>query len=100
LDFCAIAKPRALFLFFWGGEGLSLQAKQHSTPPKKPRACLSQAPTKRGVCASLPAASRSALYSLLPVDSRRDPRRTTSHDPRRRRTQHPSCYLLSRVGLS
>jgi hypothetical protein len=40
--------------FFW--EGLSLQAKQRSAPPKKPRACLSQAPTKRGVCASLPAA--------------------------------------------
>ena len=46
--------------FFW--EGLSLQAKQRSAPPKKPRACLSQAPTKRGVCASLPAA-------LLPVDA-------------------------------
>jgi hypothetical protein len=41
---------------------LSLQAKQRSAPPKKPRACLSQAPTKRGVCASLPAA-------LLPVDA-------------------------------
>jgi hypothetical protein len=49
------------FLVFFG-EGLSLQAKQRSAPPKKPRACLSQAPTKRGVCASLPAA-------LLPVDA-------------------------------
>jgi hypothetical protein len=43
-------------------EGLSLQAKQRSAPPKKTRACLSQAPTKRGVCASLPAA-------ILPVDA-------------------------------
>jgi hypothetical protein len=33
-----------------------------AAPPKKTRACLSQAPTKRGVCASLPAA-------LLPVDT-------------------------------
>ena len=52
-------------VFFWAfsfWEGLSLQAKQRSAPPKKPRACLSQAPTKRGVCASLPAA-------LLPVDA-------------------------------
>jgi hypothetical protein len=37
------------------GEGLSLQAKQRSARPKKTRACLSQAPAKRGVCASLPA---------------------------------------------
>jgi hypothetical protein len=44
-------------------EGLSLQDKQRSVPPKKTRACLSQAPTKRGVCASLPAAL------LLPVDA-------------------------------
>jgi hypothetical protein len=43
-------------------EGLSLQAKQRSAPPKKTRACLSQAPAKRGVCASVPAA-------LLPVDA-------------------------------
>jgi hypothetical protein len=50
----------AFFSFFW--EGLSLQAKQRSAPPQKPRVCLSQAPTKRGVCASLPAA-------LLPVDA-------------------------------
>jgi hypothetical protein len=49
-----------LSFFFW--EGLSLQAKQRSAPPIKPRACLSQAPAKRGVCASLPAA-------LLPVDA-------------------------------
>jgi hypothetical protein len=41
---------------------LSLQAKQRNSPPKTPRACLSQAPTKRGVCASPPAA-------LLPVDA-------------------------------
>jgi hypothetical protein len=55
-----VDRKKALFflLFFW--EGLSLQAKQRSAPPQKPRACLSQAPTKRGVCASLPAA-------LLPV---------------------------------
>jgi hypothetical protein len=50
----------SLPFFFW--EGLSLQAKQRSAPPQKPRACLSQAPTKRGVCTSLPAA-------LLPVDA-------------------------------
>jgi hypothetical protein len=65
------------FFFLWEGlslqvkqrtafflrEGLSLQAKQRSAPPpQKPRACLSQAPTKRGVCASVPAA-------LLPVDA-------------------------------
>jgi hypothetical protein len=49
--------------FFSFLEGLSLQAKQRSEPPKKTRACLSQgAPTKRGVCASPPAA-------LLPVDA-------------------------------
>jgi hypothetical protein len=30
-------------------EGLSLQAEQRSAPPKNPRVCLSQAPTKRGV---------------------------------------------------
>ena len=54
------AKMFEVLFFFW--EGLSLQAKQRSAPPKKPRACLSQAPTKRGVCASLPAA-------LLPVDA-------------------------------
>jgi hypothetical protein len=41
---------------------LSLQAKQRSAPPKKPRACPSQATAKRGVRASLPAA-------LLPVDA-------------------------------
>jgi hypothetical protein len=53
--------PRPLLVFFFW-EGLSLQAKQRSAPPQKPRACFSQAPTKRGVCASLPAA-------LLPVDA-------------------------------
>jgi hypothetical protein len=58
--YAAKAQEDLLLLFFW--EGLSLQAKQRSAPPKKPRACLSQAPTKRGVCASLPAA-------LLPVDA-------------------------------
>jgi hypothetical protein len=47
-------------VFFW--EGLSQQAKQRSAPPKEPRACLSQAPAKRGVCAFVPAA-------LLPVDA-------------------------------
>jgi hypothetical protein len=64
-----VLRHRARFLvmqkgmsFLFVGEGLSLQAKQRSAPPKKPRACLSQAPTKRGVCASLPAA-------LLPVDA-------------------------------
>jgi hypothetical protein len=46
---CDFQKKRRFVL----GEGLSLQAKQRSAPPKKPRACLSQAPTKRGVCASL-----------------------------------------------
>jgi hypothetical protein len=44
-----------LQLLLW--EELSLQAKQRSAPPPKPRG-----PTKRGVCASLPAA-------LLPVDA-------------------------------
>ena len=52
-------KAPLLFVFFL--EGLSLQTKQRSAPPKKPRACLSQAPTKRGVCASVPA----ALYLSL-----------------------------------
>jgi hypothetical protein len=41
---------------------LPRQAKQRSAPPPKTRACLSQAPTKRGVRASLQAA-------LLPVDA-------------------------------
>ena len=36
-----------LFCFFW--EGLLLQAKQRTRPPQKTRACLSQAPVKRGV---------------------------------------------------
>jgi hypothetical protein len=45
------------------GSGASAaQAAQAAQPPKNPRACLSQAPAKRGVCASLPAA-------LLPVDT-------------------------------
>jgi hypothetical protein len=55
---------------------LPLQAKQRSAPPKKTRACLSQAPTKRGVCASLPAA-------LLPVDATH-----VAAVP-----SHTSCYL-------
>jgi hypothetical protein len=46
---CRMADHRSwrstpVFLFFW--EGLSLQAKQRSAPPKKPRACRSQAPFK------------------------------------------------------
>jgi hypothetical protein len=36
-------------------------AKQRSGRPQKPRACLSQAPTKRGVCASLRAPLTLAL---------------------------------------
>jgi hypothetical protein len=46
----------------WEKLSLLLAAKQRSAPPKNPRACLSQAPTKRGVCTSLPA-------TLLPVDA-------------------------------
>jgi hypothetical protein len=38
------------------------QAAQLAPPPPQTRTCLSQGPTKRGVCASLPAA-------LLPVDA-------------------------------
>jgi hypothetical protein len=53
-----------LAFFFW--EGLSLQAKQRSAPPQKPRACLSQVPTKRGVCASVPAALLEALFFVWP----------------------------------
>jgi hypothetical protein len=40
--------------FFFGGTFTKGQAARR--PPPKTRACLSQAPTKRGVCASLPAA--------------------------------------------
>jgi hypothetical protein len=58
--YSCVAPVAIITVFFW--EGLSPQAKQRSAPPKKPRACLSQAPTKRGVCASLPAA-------LLPVNA-------------------------------
>jgi hypothetical protein len=61
-------------------EGLSLQAKQRKNAPQKTRGCLSQAPAKRGVRASLPAPSRSTATACR-------------RDPRRRRTQHRSCYL-------
>jgi hypothetical protein len=38
--------------FFW--KGLSLARSSAAPPPPKPRTCLSQAPIKRGVCASPP----------------------------------------------
>jgi hypothetical protein len=53
LDCCSV---------FFGGVLLTTGQAAQRAPPK-PRACLSpQAPAKRGVCASLPAA-------LLPVDA-------------------------------
>jgi hypothetical protein len=65
---------RNLGVFF--GEGLSLQAKQRSAPPPK--------------TTGLPLAGPDQARSL-----RLSPSRSTAcrRDPRRRRTQHPSCYL-------
>jgi hypothetical protein len=56
---------RLPFVFFWEGlppQGQAARPLPQKTTTKTPRACLSQAPTKRGVCASLSAA-------LLPVDA-------------------------------
>jgi hypothetical protein len=56
------------------------QRSRSSAPPKKhgPRACLSQAPTKRQARGLRLSPSRSTACR---------------RDPRRRRAQHPSCYL-------
>jgi hypothetical protein len=62
---------------FFFGEGLSLQAKQRSVPPQKKTT-------------GLPLAGPDQARSL-----RLSPSRSTAcrRDPRRHRTQHPSCYL-------
>jgi hypothetical protein len=69
------------FVLFWAFT--TGQAAQ--PPPPQPRACPSQVPTKRGVCASLPAA-------LLPVDATHvaavpsTPAAISAKPPRRRQT--------------
>jgi hypothetical protein len=47
---------------FFFGRGCCYKPSSAAHPPPKKRTCLSQAPAKRGVCPSLPAA-------LLPVDA-------------------------------
>jgi hypothetical protein len=55
-------RVRTAFFFLFFGRGFCYRPSSAARPPKKTRACLSQAPTKRGVCASL-------LAALLPVDA-------------------------------
>jgi hypothetical protein len=73
----AFKTPRLLngLLFFFFGRGFHYRPSSAAPPPKKQRASLSQAPKARSL--------------------RLSPSRSTAcrRDPRRRRTQHPSCYL-------